>query len=309
MVRVGAPGGESSGVLLAGVSASHTGRWSMTAPGMQRMSSDGTELAYDDRGAGEPVVLIHGGIVADTFAPLLEQAALAGRYRLVTYHRRGYGHSARADAPVDIGQQAADCLSLMRHLEIAQAHVVGYSFGGAIALQLARGAPEAVHSLALLEPTIPAAITDPAAREYFLGAIGAAFERYGVGDKAGAVDAWARGAFGPDYRAALEQALPGAFARAVADADALFQVDAPALQQWAFGPEDASRITQPVLSISHDDPGWAGFRQTHELLREWFPQLEAVVLPDATHLLQATRPRPTAEALVAFFGRHPLPAA
>jgi pimeloyl-ACP methyl ester carboxylesterase len=275
---------------------------------MQRASVDGAELAYSERGAGEPIVLVHGGIVADAFVPLLEESALAGRHRLVAYHRRGYGQSARAAEPASIARQAADCLELMRHLGIARAHVAGYSFGGTVALQLARDAPEAVQSLALLEPTIPTAITDPTALESFLGTIGSAFAQYGAGDKAGAVDTWARGAFGPDYRAALDRALPEAFAQAVADADALFQIEAPALQEWAFGPEDAARVTQPVLSIYHEDPVWVGFQQTHALLRSWFPRLETFVLPGTTHLLQMAHPREAAEGLAGFFARHPLTA-
>lgn len=281
----------------------------MTAPDMQRVTIDGVELAYRDQGSGEPVLLIHGGIVADAFAPVAREPVLATRYRLVRYHRRGYGQSVRAEGSVGIPRQAADCLGLMRRLGIERAHIVGYSFGGAIALQLPRDASKVVHSLVLLEPTIPAALTDPTTLEYFLGTIGAAAERYGAGDQAGAIDTFARGSFGPDYRASLEQAVPGGFALAVTDADAFFQADAPAIQHWSFNAEDAGRITPPVLSLYHNDPLWAGFRHTHELLRTWFPRLETVILPGSSHLLQMSRPRATAAALAGFFARYPLPGA
>ena len=58
-------------------------------------------LAYEERGAGEPVVLIHAAPLADLFAPLIDQRAL-GAYRLVRYHRRGYAGSLRTGGAVTI---------------------------------------------------------------------------------------------------------------------------------------------------------------------------------------------------------------
>jgi hypothetical protein len=60
--------------------------------------------------------------------------------------------------------------------------------------------------------------------------------------------AWA-GPFGPNYRAALDQRLPGACEQAVVDADAFFTQELPALQQWSFTREDARRIKQPALVV------------------------------------------------------------
>jgi pimeloyl-ACP methyl ester carboxylesterase len=272
----------------------------MATPQQQRVPVNGTELAYEVRGAGEPVVFIHGGIVADAFAPLLTEPALAGRYQLISYHRRGYGDSARPAAPVGLAEQAADCRALLAHLGVARAHVVGYSFGGAIALQLALDAPALVHSLALLEPTIPAALADPAVAQYFLDALGAAMARYQAGDAAGAVDAFARGAFGAAYPAALEAAAPGAVEQAIRDADAMFRVDLPALQAWSFTPAEAGRIAQPILSVYHQDPVWPGFEASHTLLAAWLPQTEAAALPLATHLLQLVDPQGAAAAVAGF---------
>jgi hypothetical protein len=49
----------------------------------------------------------------------------------------------------------------------------------------------------------------------------------------------------------------------------MFQVELPAIQQWRFGPEEASRISQPVLSVFHDEPAWAGFKHMHLGLNGW----------------------------------------
>jgi pimeloyl-ACP methyl ester carboxylesterase len=252
-------------------------------------------------------VLIHGGIVGDAFAPVFREPALAERYHLVRYRRRGYGGSTRPTTPVTTRDQAADCLGLMRYLGIERAHVAGYSFGGMIALQLALDAPRAVHTLALFEPFLSEGITDPAALEY-LGQTGqAAYERYGAGDPAGAIDTFARGAFGTGYAPALEAALPGAGAQAVTDADALFQVEMPEIQQWRLDRAAAGRLTLPVLSVYHHEPAWSGFRQMHDFVLSILPHAETYILPTSSHLLQMVNPSGAAAALAGFLTRHPLP--
>src|SRR5919112_2003314 len=60
-----------------------------------RVPVDGGELEYDVQGSGEPVLLIHGSILADAFTPLLAQPTLTDHYRLIHYHRRGFGSRCR----------------------------------------------------------------------------------------------------------------------------------------------------------------------------------------------------------------------
>ena len=182
---------------------------------MQRARVNGTDLEYVVQGTGEPVVLIHGALIADAYAPLCAEPALAAGFQLVRYHRRGYAGSARAAAPFGIAQQAADCLALLRYLGIARAHVVGHSSAGTIALQLALDAPEAVHSLVLLE----AALLDVPSGALIPDAVGPSIERYQAGDTEGATDGFVRWACGPGYRTHLDRLIPGGFEQAVADAD------------------------------------------------------------------------------------------
>ena len=113
------------------------------------------QLEYDVRGSGEPVVLVHAGIFADWFKPLVDEPALASRYRVVSYHRVGYAGSSRVAGPVSIVEQASHLRGLMRHLGIERAHLVGHSSGGNIALQLALEAPQLAHSVVLMEPALP----------------------------------------------------------------------------------------------------------------------------------------------------------
>ena len=52
-----------------------------------------------------------------------------------------------------------------------------------------------------------------------------------------------------ECRALLEQRIPGVVAQSVKDADTFFGVELPSLLVWAFGPEQAAAIHQPVLSV------------------------------------------------------------
>jgi pimeloyl-ACP methyl ester carboxylesterase len=277
---------------------------------MSRASLDGIELEYEVRGTGEPVVLVHAGVFARWYQPLLDEPALAGRYRVLTYHRIGYAGSSRLSGPVSIAQQAAHLSALMRHLGMQRAHVVGHSSGGNIALQLALDAPEMVGSLAVLEAALP---LEAAGSERLLSTrafMAPVVERYRAGDKAGAVDGFMRGVTGPDYRTALDRVLPAAFGEAVASADTFFGQELPAVGQWSFRREDARRITQPVLAVVGErslqqSPIW-GARQ--EMLVTWLPNAEGFILPGASHLLYLENPRGMAERLATFFARHSLKA-
>ena len=177
----------------------------MSTKQMQRARVNGAELEFEVTGAGEPVLLIHGAFIAEAYAPLCAEPVLNSRYRLVRYHRRGYAGSSPVRAPFSLGQQAADCSALLRHLGIERAHVVGHSSGGAIALQLALDAPQVVHSLILLEP----GLLDVPSGALLAEKLGPVLEQYAAGDKEGAADSFLRLAIGPDYRGWLDSADPG----------------------------------------------------------------------------------------------------
>ena len=118
---------------------------------MQRVNVNSADIEYEVQGSGEPVVLIHGAILADAFYSLRAEPCIANNFCVISYHRRGFAGSSRASAPFTIRQQAADGRALLRHLGIPRAHIAGHSYGAAIALQWALDAPEEVQSLALLE--------------------------------------------------------------------------------------------------------------------------------------------------------------
>ena len=266
---------------------------------MERAAVDGTELDYELRGSGEPVVLIHWGVSATWAEPLLEQSALADHYSLLNYHRAGFGGSSPVGAPISLADHAEQCRLLMRALGIDRAHIVGHSSSAAIALQLALDDPQAVRTLALLEPARPAPDTEVQAafRRDFAGP---AIERYQAGDRAGAVDIWATGVFGPGYREVMEKGLPGAIEQCLADADTFFRHELPAVQQWSFTQDDARRIEHPALIVVGEDSPRT-FPERRDLLLSWLPNARSLDLPATTHLLHLQNPRGVAEGVAAFY--------
>jgi pimeloyl-ACP methyl ester carboxylesterase len=83
---------------------------------MNRAQIGEIALEYEVRGSGEPVVLIHGGIIADGLRPLFTEPSLTERYQLFLYHRRGFAGSTHLDAPITIAQQAADCRAFLEQM-------------------------------------------------------------------------------------------------------------------------------------------------------------------------------------------------
>ena len=270
---------------------------------LERARTDGAELEYEVSGAGEPVVFIHGALTADIFRPLLTEPSLAGPYRLILYHRRGYAGSSRASGPVSIAQQAADCRALLRHLGVEQAHVVGHSYGGDVALQMALDTPGVVHSLALLEPGLMVGASAQGYRESLTRGV----ERYREAGAAVVVDEFLQARWpGPGYRATLDRVLPGAFAQTVADAETWFEREVSGQLGWRFDEAEARRISQPTLSVlgGESDALWPRFGETHRLLLAWLPCAEGFVLPGTTHFMLLQDPRGVAELLASFWARH-----
>jgi pimeloyl-ACP methyl ester carboxylesterase len=272
---------------------------------LERARTDGVELEYEVSGTGEPVVFIHGAFIADTFRPLLAEPSLAGHYRLILYHRRGYAGSSRASEPVSVARQAADCRALLRHLDVERAHVMGHSYGAVVALQLALDTPSVVHSLALLEPGLMVGASAQGYRESLARGV----ERYREAGAEVVVDEFLQARW-PGYRATLDRVLPGAFAQALADAGTWFEREVSGQLGWHFGEAEVRRISQPTLSVlgGESDALWSRFGETHRLLLAWLPHAEGFVLPGTTHFMQLEDPRGMAEALAAFWARHRLPA-
>jgi pimeloyl-ACP methyl ester carboxylesterase len=258
---------------------------------------NGVELEYEVVGSGEPVLLI-SPVLADGFLPLLSEPALADRYQLIRYHKRGWVGSTHTPPPVSIADHAADAAALLDHLELPRAQIAGHSSGAAVAAQLALDHPERVHTLILLELSL---LSVPSGEAFFQQA-GPAFEAYASGDHEGALAIFMSAVSGLDWetcRVALEELLPGAVEQAITDADTFFGIELPALTEWAFGPAEAAEISQPVLSVfgTQTQPLWV---DVADFLRSSLPHVDDCAIDGVGHLLHIQRPEPVARGMAEF---------
>jgi pimeloyl-ACP methyl ester carboxylesterase len=269
---------------------------------MEHLNVDNAMIEYEVHGDGEPVLLIHLGTLADGVArPLLGEPELASRYRLIHYHRRGYMGSTTGSEPPTVARQAADAAALLRHLGVKTAHIVGHSIGGTIALQLAVDAPDCVHSLVLLEPSIPGVRSGQERLDQLFGPVG---EAYRSGDKRKAMQIFCDATFGPSWQAIVEHVIPGGVEQGVRDFDA-FMREALLMREWQFVPSGAAAMSQPVLSVLGVARTNQYMEQGRSQLHSWFPRTQDCDFP-TWHLLQMQDPKGVAHGLAEFFSRHPI---
>lgn len=112
---------------------------------------DGCRLHYNEQGAGNPLVLLHGnGSMIEDFRSCGLMDLAAGRYRVIAIDRPGYGHSDRPRSRIWTADQQADLISkALHHLKISQAIVLGHSWGASVAVALALRHPKMVGGLVL----------------------------------------------------------------------------------------------------------------------------------------------------------------
>jgi pimeloyl-ACP methyl ester carboxylesterase len=267
---------------------------------MELVSAGEADLEVEVHGLGEPVVLIQTALIADELRPLASQPALLDHYRTVLYHRRGYAGSSQVDGPGSIARDAADCRALLASLGIDRAHLVGLSYSGAVAMQLAADAPELVHTLTLLEPP---PVHVPSAPE-FRAANARLRDTRNARGLAAALEEFFAIILDEDWRVAVERAVPGSAEQIERDTGTFFDTDLPALLAWQFTAADAGRIACPVLYVGGTGSGpW--FAEVRELLLGWLPQADDTVIAGADHSLAITHAAEIAAVLVPFLRRHP----
>jgi len=115
----------------------------------QFFDSDGVKIHYVEKGAGDPVVLIHGFSASYQMNWGLPGIidALATNYHVIAIDNRGHGKSGKPHEVDQYGvKMAEDVIRLLDHLKIKKAHLVGYSMGGFITTNLLARHPERIAS-------------------------------------------------------------------------------------------------------------------------------------------------------------------
>ena len=109
----------------------------------------GVRTYYEVHGAGEPLLLLMGGLVTlESLAGILP--GLMAHYRVYLPERRGHGRSSDCPEPHSYPLYAADAAAFMQAMGLERAKIVGWSDGGILALYLARDRPELVERMALI---------------------------------------------------------------------------------------------------------------------------------------------------------------
>ncbi len=122
---------------------------------MAFIDANGAQLAYQQWGEGPDVVLLHGLATNRAFwfashAPALVEAG----FRVTLFDLRGHGYSTMSTTGYSATALARDLGDLMDGLKINQAHLIGHSYGGGVALEFAVEHPDRVHSLVILDSRV-----------------------------------------------------------------------------------------------------------------------------------------------------------
>ena len=110
---------------------------------------NGLKYYYEIIGKGEPLLVLHGGLVSIHAFGLVSPALAEGR-QIIAVDLHGHGHTQLGTRDNSLVDQGTDMASLLKQLGYAQVDVMGYSFGGGVAFQFAAQNPGMVRRLVLV---------------------------------------------------------------------------------------------------------------------------------------------------------------
>jgi pimeloyl-ACP methyl ester carboxylesterase len=266
---------------------------------------DDTSLEYTDRGAGEPVVLVHGSLGdLRSWEPQVE--SLAEDHRVIAYSRR-YHHPnpCPPDGPYSASLHADDLADLMSELDVPVAHVVGSSYGAYTALFLAMRHPDRVCTQVLSEPPVLPLLADHPdghdIRDRFLADVwrpaGEVLEDDGMER---GVRTFVDGLFGDG----AFDSLPHEVLQLIMDNAPAFKLETATEEFWTpFARDDAAQVETPTLLVSGGS-SLRMFQLIVDELESCLPHSEQVRFPDTSHDVPAEQATAFNELVARFIDSH-----
>lgn len=236
------------------------------------------KLFYEITGAGEPLLLLHGGLGgSEHFAKIVPM--LAESFEVITVDRRGHGRSYDNDEPYAYATMADEMDAFLDHLQIDSARILGFSDGGVVGLHLAATYPQKVTQLVAVGTNFRVAGMTPETIDFLTNQM----TPENLGTVLPAIE--------ENYRAMNPQ--PENFASFIERSHALWLRD-PYLTD-----QQMTEIEAPVLFVvgEHD-----AIRLEHVLeMRGLVENSQLCVLPGATHFVLTEKPEVVLPILVDFF--------
>jgi non-heme chloroperoxidase len=261
------------------------------------------KLHYEDYGAGEPIVLIHGyplsGRAWDKQVSLLLDAG----HRVITYDRRGFGNSSQPSTGYDYDTFASDLKTLLDELDIHEVTLVGHSMGtGEVTRYLSKYGSDRIARGVLVSPIPPFLLETDDNPE---GLPGSLFEGFVQNAKAD-TPAWMKGFLDNFYNMdqyAGKLVSPEAFTSSLDVALAASAIAAVAcIPTWETDfRADLGKIDVPLLVIQGDADRILPFPNTGKRLPDLI-DCELVVIDGGPHAIAWTHADQVNDALLQFIG-------
>ena len=264
---------------------------------------DDVRIHYEDHGAGDPVVLIHGWPLSGRSWEKQVPALVHAGYRVVTYDRRGFGSSSQPWDGYDYDTFADDLDALLTHLDLRQATLVGFSMGGGeVVRYLARHGTDRV-ARAVLAAAVPPYLykSDDNPEGGLDDATIEQFEAGVTGDRIAFLDEFTKGFFAAGDRTGLVSEPFRLYTRDIAAfASPKGTLDCIA----AFGRTDfradLEKVTVPTLVIHGDADGIVPFEVSGKRSAEAIEGSTLVVVEGGPHGLNVTHAAEFNRALLDF---------
>jgi pimeloyl-ACP methyl ester carboxylesterase len=268
-------------------------------PELKWQPVNGYPMSYRDIGEGQPIVLVHGSIV-DYRSWRFQFEPLGKKYRLIAVNlRRHYPeewNGVGSDYAVE--QHGSDVAALIKKLNLGRVHLVGWSRGGAVAVEIAKRAPEVIGTLVLVDGSIEMPVADtPEGREasaFRVKLVRTVQEILRTADPSKAAEVFIDGLNGPGTWQRLPELSKGITLANIYTA--LGQNDRPIITC-----DDVRKFNFPVLLMTGEKSP-KRFEFFYDEMRKCKKFPPTVVIPNAAHSMQVQNPTAFNDAILTFIG-------